>query len=192
MILLAVYPLVAAWLLGETLVTWTRHATAPAADAADRYSSKMVAGGIVSGLVLAEGLRRAPGPGLVGSLTATPALARYAGLVLVIGAVALRWISMVTLRQQFTTNLVIVAGHTLVTHGVYRYVRHPSYLGGTLGFLGLGLSVGGPLGAVVVATPIGLAYRYRMRVEERMLRDAFGERYLGYARTTKRLIPGVY
>jgi protein-S-isoprenylcysteine O-methyltransferase Ste14 len=33
---------------------------------------------------------------------------------------------------------------------------------------------------------------YRMRVEERALEAAFGPEYLGYSRTAKRLIPGLY
>lgn len=33
---------------------------------------------------------------------------------------------------------------------------------------------------------------YRMQVEERALKDTFGDEYIAYARTAKRLIPRLY
>jgi protein-S-isoprenylcysteine O-methyltransferase Ste14 len=36
------------------------------------------------------------------------------------------------------------------------------------------------------------ALLYRIHVEEMALTEAFGEEYLEYSRTTKRLLPGIY
>jgi protein-S-isoprenylcysteine O-methyltransferase Ste14 len=43
----------------------------------------------------------------------------------------------------------------------------------------------------VVIAP-GAALLYRIHVEERALRGAFGEEYVAYSRVTKRLVPGIY
>ena len=45
--------------------------------------------------------------------------------------------------------------------------------------------------AIVVVLPT-LALLYRIQVEEAALREAFGEEYVAYSRTTKRLVPGVF
>jgi len=75
----------------------------------------------------------------------------------------------------------------LVTHGPYRVIRHPVYLG-ELGACA-GLVLASPtvwnLGAAAV---FGLAQSTRMRLEERALRDAFSE-YAAYAARTPRLVP---
>jgi len=44
----------------------------------------------------------------------------------------------------------------------------------------------------VLVLGIGLAFLYRIHVEERVLLEAFGERYRAYMERTKRLIPLLY
>jgi protein-S-isoprenylcysteine O-methyltransferase Ste14 len=45
--------------------------------------------------------------------------------------------------------------------------------------------------AVVLVLPTA-ALLYRIHVEEMALTEAFGEKYLEYSRTTRRLLPGIY
>jgi len=71
-------------------------------------------------------------------------------------------------------------------------VRHPSYTGALLGCLGIGLALGNWIATLVLVLAPGLALLNRIRVEERALCDAFPDEYPDYARTTRRLIPGVY
>ena len=40
--------------------------------------------------------------------------------------------------------------------------------------------------------PPTLAVLYRIQVEETALRGLFGDEYVAYSRTTKRLFPGIY
>ena len=54
-----------------------------------------------------------------------------------------------TLGRFFTYDVTIQPGHRVVTSGPYRWVRHPSYTGGLLGLLGLGVALGS--GAAVLA-----------------------------------------
>lgn len=80
----------------------------------------------------------------------------------------------------------------MIESGPYRLVRHPSYTGALLAFLGFGFSLGNWLALLVIIVPIFVAFAYRIKVEERALVDALGDRYVSYARRTKRLLPFIY
>ena len=72
------------------------------------------------------------------------------------------------------------------------YVRHPSYSGVLLAFVGWALTLGNWAAILVVLVPIFTAFVRRMNVEEEGLSSALGERYMAYMRRTKRLVPGIY
>ncbi len=114
------------------------------------------------------------------------------GLILFILGLIIRWIAIIHLGRFFTVNVAIAHDHELVTTGPYRYVRHPSYTGTLLIFLGFGLCMLNLFSMIAVFLPIAIAFLWRMHVEETALRSAFGERYQTYAATTPRLIPLVY
>jgi protein-S-isoprenylcysteine O-methyltransferase Ste14 len=114
------------------------------------------------------------------------------GLVVVICGLVIRWIAIFSLRRQFTVDVAITKDHRIVSEGIYRVVRHPAYAGSILSFLGLGLCFANIISIVVIFPPICAAFLYRIRVEEKALVDAFGDEYISYCKSTKRLIPGVY
>jgi protein-S-isoprenylcysteine O-methyltransferase Ste14 len=120
-----------------------------------------------------------------------PYVAACGALMLVAGT-ALRWAAVRALWSYFTVNVSILEGQRVVRRGLYRVVRHPSYTGLLLRYLGLGLSFANWLSAALVFLPLLCATLYRIRVEEAALREHFGEEYTAYARDTKRLVPGVY
>jgi len=97
-----------------------------------------------------------------------------------------------TLGKSFTANVSIHATQTLNRSGLFHYVRHPSYTGMLLIFLALGLRMQNWLSLGIVLIPPFAALLYRIRVEEAALTGAFGEQYIDYSRTTKRLVPGIY
>lgn len=68
----------------------------------------------------------------------------------------------------------------------------PSYAGGDLAFLGMGLSVGNWLSPVLYVVPWLVAHAYRIRVEERALLETIGELYRAYCQRTWRLVPFVW
>ena len=114
------------------------------------------------------------------------------GLLLFVAGIALRWWAIVHLGRFFTVNVAIAEDHRVVSDGPYRFVRHPSYAGALLAFLGLGLLVHNWLAALVLLVPIMGMFLWRMDIEERALSAALGEAYSGYMARTKRLIPFVY
>jgi protein-S-isoprenylcysteine O-methyltransferase Ste14 len=117
---------------------------------------------------------------------------RPAALGILILGLGIRAVAIVTLGRAFSANVAMLAGQRLQRSGLYRLVRHPSYLGLELIFLAFALHSRTWACFAVVLVPTTLAVLYRIHVEETALRLAFGAEYEDYSRSTKRLIPGVY
>jgi len=113
-------------------------------------------------------------------------------LAILILGLAVRAVAVFNLGKAFSANVATRAGQKLERSGLYRLVRHPSYFGLELIFLGLALHSRTWACLAVVLIPPTLALMYRIHVEETALRLAFGAEYDDYSRTTKRLIPGIY
>ncbi len=121
-----------------------------------------------------------------------PEIVYLTGLFLFVVGLIIRWIAIVHLGRFFTVNVAIAEDHELIQTGPYRYVRHPSYTGTLLIFLGFGLCTLNYFSLAAVFLPITAAFIWRMNVEEHALRDAFGERYRDYSSHTRRILPLVY
>jgi protein-S-isoprenylcysteine O-methyltransferase Ste14 len=117
--------------------------------------------------------------------------ARYLGLaILIVGSVLRIW-PMFVLGHRFSGLVAIQPGHELVTRGPYRVVRHPSYLGMMLGFVGWVLVFRSSVG--LAAAVLGLVVlAQRIESEETLLASQFGSAYDEYRRRTWRLVPWVY
>ncbi|MEO6103437.1 MAG: isoprenylcysteine carboxylmethyltransferase family protein [Pseudoxanthomonas sp.] len=116
----------------------------------------------------------------------------WTGLLLMATGLALRFWAIRVLARFFTVDVNIQEGHELIRRGPYRRLRHPSYTGSLMTFLGFGLALGNAWSLLVVMAPVTVAFIWRMRVEERVLAEAFPSQYPDYARQTKRLIPFVW
>ncbi len=114
------------------------------------------------------------------------------GLAVLVGGSLLRRHCWRLLGTSFTGDVQARPDQEIITRGAYRLVRHPSYLGGTLMHTGVGLAFGSWASVLVLAAASLLVYGYRIRVEERALQAALGERYRDFMRGRKRLIPFVY
>lgn len=116
----------------------------------------------------------------------------FAGVVLFVIGLLLRWWAIITLGRFFTVDVTIEPDHELVERGPFRMVRHPSYTGVLLGFVGFALTLGNWAALLVILVPIGAAFIHRMNVEENALSGALGSQYTDYMRRTKRLVPFIY
>jgi protein-S-isoprenylcysteine O-methyltransferase len=114
------------------------------------------------------------------------------GVALFAAGLVLRWYAIVYLGRFFTVDVAIAADHHVVDSGPYRALRHPSYTGALLAFVGFGICLGNWVSLISVALPITWAFMRRIEVEEAALNRALGESYAAYARRTKRLVPWVY
>jgi len=121
----------------------------------------------------------------------TPAVIRI-GLLLMTLALLLRWWSIATLGRLFTVNVAIRTEHRLIDDGPYRLVRHPAYTAILLFHFGAALCLGNLLSLIALMLPAFLALLNRMRVEENVLLENFGDSYRQYMKRTKRLIPAIY
>lgn len=117
---------------------------------------------------------------------------QWVGLGMIAAGLAIRGSALRTLRRFFTPDVTIVAGQRLIQTGLYRFVRHPGYAGMLLSIGGLAVALANGYAAALLATAPTLAVWRRIRVEERVLRQAFPDDYPRYCRTTARLIPFVF
>lgn len=113
------------------------------------------------------------------------------GFVLFIFGVVLRAVGKLTLGRFYAYGLRTLPDHKLVTHGIYKHVRHPISLAAILYSLGIPLIFSSLYGFAVMLPLIPLIL-YRLRIEERMLIEKLGDEYREYVRKTKKLIPFIY
>jgi protein-S-isoprenylcysteine O-methyltransferase Ste14 len=116
---------------------------------------------------------------------------RWFGVVLLAVGTTLRIWPVFVLGRRFSGLVAIQPGHELVTTGVYRVIRHPSYLGLLILMVGWALAFRSIIGVfltILMLVPIV----GRIHAEEAFLRAHFGEQYGSYCRRTSRLIPGLY
>jgi protein-S-isoprenylcysteine O-methyltransferase Ste14 len=116
---------------------------------------------------------------------------RWLGVILYTAGGALRIWPVYVLGNRFSGLVAIQPGHTLLTTGIYRVIRHPSYLGLVVNALGWGLAFRSWVGVLLAALLVPLLLA-RIRSEEALLRTQFGAEYDAYCARTSRLIPGVF
>ena len=75
------------------------------------------------------------------------------GLIVIITGMLIRFLAIKQLGRFFTVDVTIRKDHELMQSGFYKYVRHPSYTGSLLSFLGFGLSLNNWLGLAIVLFP---------------------------------------
>jgi protein-S-isoprenylcysteine O-methyltransferase Ste14 len=116
---------------------------------------------------------------------------RWLGVVLFAFGGALRIWPVFVLGRRFSGLVAIQPGHTLVTNGIYRIIRHPSYLGLLVNSLGWALAFRSGIGVLLTALAVAPLIA-RIHAEERLLHSQFGGEYDAYRSRTWRLIPGLY
>jgi protein-S-isoprenylcysteine O-methyltransferase Ste14 len=96
------------------------------------------------------------------------------------------------LGTNWSITLVVREKHQLITRGVYRWVRHPMYLSLLIYSAGQALVLPNWVAGPSYGVAMLLLFTLRMKPEERMMVEEFGDGYRSYMATTKRLIPGVW
>jgi protein-S-isoprenylcysteine O-methyltransferase Ste14 len=107
-------------------------------------------------------------------------------------ALLIFWSAHRELGRNFSPSLVVRQEHTLVTGGLYRYVRHPMYTAFWLWVIAQALLLQNWIVAIGGFCGWGILFFDRIGQEEAMMRDTFGEQYDAFARRTKRLVPWIY
>lgn len=116
---------------------------------------------------------------------------RYVGLGLYfLGFLAMHFAE-AQLGKQFSLEVSIRNGHTLVTDGLYSHLRHPRYLGITVFMIGISLLFRSWIGLGLSAATLAVLL-WRIYDEEGLMRKEFGAEWDAYARRSWRLLPFVY
>ena len=124
-------------------------------------------------------------------ITSLPSGAFYLGIGLMIAGILLRQWSIAVLGRYFSRTVGVQEGQAVVDRGPYRLVRHPAYTGSLLTMVGLGFVLQSWGAVLVLIAFFGAAFGYRIHVEEAVLTSKLGDKYVAYAKKTKRLIPYV-
>lgn len=110
-----------------------------------------------------------------------------------VGAMGLTllWFTHHALGREFSTTLTVRPGGHLVTWGPYGWVRHPMYVAYLAVFVGAGLLTANWAITAIGTTVIGMLMSVRLRREEAMLLESYGEQYEEYSRRVPRFVPGL-
>ncbi len=176
------------WLASEIIVGITTRTKRSGGKVQDRGSLLILWIVITASITACQWISEATRPNMLGGAHAL----KTAGVMLMLVALAIRWSAIFTLGKSFSSNVAIQDSQQITRTGLYRFVRHPSYLGLLLVFLAIGLHSRNWISLAVVLLPTTAALLYRIHVEEAALVEAFGHDYMTYSKATKRLVPGVY
>ena len=96
------------------------------------------------------------------------------------------------LGTNWSITLEVREGHRLITHGVYRGVRHPMYSALALYSIGQALVIPNWVAGLSNLVAFAVLFALRVGAEEKMMAQQFGNEYATYKARTKRLIPRVW
>jgi protein-S-isoprenylcysteine O-methyltransferase len=114
------------------------------------------------------------------------------GLILSVAGIALLVWARPFIKGMYSGHVGVVSDHRLISSGPYHYVRHPSYAGFLLIASGIVVGYGSLLGMIAMPLLLLPGLAYRIRIEENLLQDHFGEEFRAYARRVRKLIPGIW
>ena len=118
-------------------------------------------------------------------------LLAWLGLFVFLGSLWLFYRVHRELGRNWSDSLEVREQHTLVTGGLYKYVRHPMYsaffLWAVAQLLLLPNWIAGPAGLV----GFGTLYLFRVGQEEKLMLSTFGDAYRAYMQRTARIVPWV-
>ena len=119
-------------------------------------------------------------------------LQNFIGLALFVTGFTHLLVAHFTLRRFYSSTLVIKEGHRLITHGINRFTRHPIYLGVLIICIGAVPVYASSLYGLLVMSALIPVFLVRIKIEESMLTEEFGDAYRIYKKNTRKLIPFIY
>ncbi|HYS53537.1 MAG TPA: isoprenylcysteine carboxylmethyltransferase family protein [Thermoanaerobaculia bacterium] len=130
---------------------------------------------------------RALSPFLATPLFNAPAVFDAGVVITILGLGFASW-ARLHLGRQWSGSVTVKADHELIRSGPYAVVRHPIYTGLLAGVAGTALARA-TIGAFCGVVLIGVGCLIKIRVEERMMTEQFGDAYRDYRRDVRTLIP---
>jgi len=116
-----------------------------------------------------------------------------AGIAIMTVGLTIRIAAIRSLGSRFTGTVHVETEQAIVSRGLYRVVRHPSYLGAFLTLLGTAVFLQAWVALAIAAVLLGFVYRYRILSEEAVLLRECHDTYTTYQSHTRwRLIPMIW
>ncbi len=116
----------------------------------------------------------------------------WTGTGIFIVGMVVRFLAIYQLGKAFTVDVAVSTTQKIQDTGLYKHIRHPSYTGALMEFLGLSLLFGSWVSMSVLMVPICTVFIIRINLEEGVLLKFFGAGYREYMNRTKRLLPFIY
>lgn len=113
-------------------------------------------------------------------------------LILMISGLLTRIYSMRKLKKSYTRILKTTEHQKLIASGLYGIIRHSGYLGTILIWFSFGFAIENYIVVIIAILMTSIAYSYRIKKEERMLLNQFGQEYADYQKKTWRIIPFIW
>ena len=114
------------------------------------------------------------------------------GVLLCFFGLYIRYTAISQLGKFFTAKVMITNNHKLYKNGLYKILRHPSYTGALLSFISVSIWFNSLIGFFVSISTFLVVYFFRIKYEEELLLEHFGNEYKNYKKETYRLIPYVW
>ncbi len=121
-----------------------------------------------------------------------PVFFYFFGALFMIGGIVLRCASVLTLRRAFTVIVQTTDDQRLIKHGVYKFLRNPSYTGLLLFTIGVAISLRNIIAVILSLILCTICFGIRIIVEEKALGERFGQEFDEYRINTWRLIPFIW
>jgi protein-S-isoprenylcysteine O-methyltransferase Ste14 len=118
-----------------------------------------------------------------------PAWAGWLGVILAIGAVIVFWKSHADLGLNWSPSLEIREKHQLITRGIYSVIRHPMYLSQWILAIAQPLLLQNWIAGFTNLLAFIPFYFLRIKAEEKMMLDSFGDEYREYMNKTGAVLP---
>ncbi len=119
-----------------------------------------------------------------------PAVA-WLGAATMVAALWLFRRSHIDLGRNWSISLQVRDQHALVKTGIYRFIRHPMYSSFFLLGLAQMLLLPNWLASLSGIAGAAILFAFRVRREEQMMLERFGDEYRAYMGETKRVVPWV-
>ncbi|MGC9772713.1 Protein-S-isoprenylcysteine O-methyltransferase Ste14 [Fervidobacterium changbaicum] len=110
------------------------------------------------------------------------------GTFIVMLGVTIRLLAIISLGEYFSGDIVVGPDKKLVQRGLYKKIRHPSYTGEIVAFLGLGIVFQHIPSSIFISVFPFLAFLYRAIIEEKKLHGEFGDEFIEYKKRTRMFI----
>ena len=124
--------------------------------------------------------------------TKLPVVVTYPGIILMLSGIIIRLLAVLTLKRSFTLSVQTSKEQHLITTGIYKKVRNPAYTGSICSLVGTAIGLRGTIALAMVFLFSIICYSARISVEEKVLRNHFGNEFTEYEKRTYRLIPYVW